>query len=49
VSEKKIFWMVFTILSLIASFALPLMWGLLATIPIVLVSWWIVYRSGWLT
>jgi hypothetical protein len=45
--EKKIFWMIFIILGLIADFALPLMWGLLATIPILLISWWIAYKSGW--
>jgi uncharacterized membrane protein len=45
--EKKIFWMIFIVLGLIADFALPLMWGLVATIPILFVSWWIAYRSGW--
>lgn len=45
--EKKIFWMIFVVLGLIADFALPLMWGLLATIPILFISWWIAYRSGW--
>ncbi len=46
--EKKVFWLVFVILSLVADFTLPLMWGLLATIPIVVISWWIAYRSNWL-
>ena len=45
--EKKIFWLVFILLSLIADFTLPLMWGVLATIPILLLSWWIAYRSDW--
>jgi uncharacterized membrane protein len=45
--EKKIFWIVFLLLCLIADFTLPLMWGLLATLPIVVLSWWIAYRSGW--
>jgi hypothetical protein len=45
--QKKIFWMSFTVLSLVADFALPLMWGLLATIPIALISWWVAYRSDW--
>jgi hypothetical protein len=45
--QKKIFWMVFMVLSLVADFALPLIWGLLATIPIALVSWWVAYRSEW--
>lgn len=45
--QKKIFWITFTILGLIADFALPLMWGLLATIPIAVLSWWVAYRSDW--
>jgi len=45
--ERKIFWAVFIVLGLIADFVLPLWWALAATIPIVYVSWWIAYRSGW--
>ena len=45
--EKKIFWITFTLLSVIADAGLGLWWGLLATIPIVFLSWWIAYRSGW--
>jgi hypothetical protein len=45
--ERKIFWAIFIILSLIADFALPLVWGIIATIPLLFVSWWIAYRSGW--
>ena len=45
--QRKIFWLLFLGLSLLADFVLPLLWGLLATIPIILLSWWIAYRSGW--
>ena len=45
--QRKAFWMIFISLSLIADFTLPLLWGLLATLPLVLLSWWIAYRSGW--
>jgi len=45
--KRKVFWASFILLSLIADFTLPLLWGLLAAIPIVFVSWWIAYRSGW--
>ena len=45
--QSKIFWVVFLILSFVADIYLPFMWGLLATLPIALASWWIVYRSGW--
>jgi hypothetical protein len=48
VDEKKLFWLIFIILSLIADFALPLIWGLIATLPILFFSWWLVYRSGWI-
>jgi uncharacterized membrane protein len=45
--QRKVFWLIFIILGVVADFALPLLWGLLATIPIVALSWWVAYRSGW--
>jgi hypothetical protein len=45
--ERKIFWMVFTVLGLAADFMLPLWLGLIATIPILVFSWWVAYRSEW--
>ena len=45
--QRKAFWMIFLSLSLIADFTLPLLWGLLATIPLVFLSWWMAYRSRW--
>ncbi len=45
--ERKIFWASFTVLGLVADVVLPLWWALLASIPIVYVSWWIAYRSRW--
>ena len=45
--EKKVFWMVFSVLGLAADFLLPLWWGLIATIPILVFSWWVAYRSEW--
>jgi hypothetical protein len=45
--ERKVFWMFFVGLGLIADFVLPLWWGVAATIPILFVSWWIAYRSDW--
>ena len=47
--DKKLFWLIFIILSLIADFLLPLLWGVIATIPILFFSWWLVDRSGWMT
>jgi hypothetical protein len=45
--ERKIFWLAFIVLGLIADVVLPLWWALVATIPIVFISWWVAYRSGW--
>jgi hypothetical protein len=45
--ERKVFWMMFILLGLIADIMLPLMWGVIATIPIVIFSWWVAYRSEW--
>jgi hypothetical protein len=45
--ERKIMWLTFMILCLIADFVLPFWWGLLASIPILVVSWWVAYRSDW--
>lgn len=45
--ERKVFWMLFILLGLIADVALPLMWSIIATIPILILSWWVAYRSEW--
>jgi hypothetical protein len=45
--QRKMFWLMFVALGLFADFMLPLVWGITATLPILLLSWWIVYRSGW--
>jgi hypothetical protein len=44
--ERKIFWVTFTVLGLVADVVLPLWWALAATIPIACFSWWLAYRSG---
>lgn len=45
--ERKIFWMTFTVLGLLADFLLPIWWGLASTVPILFISWWVAYRSDW--
>ncbi len=45
--ERKIFWLTFIVLGLVADVVLPVWWALGATIPIFLVSWWVAYRSDW--
>lgn len=39
--------MLVIVLGLLADFVLPLWWGIAATVPIIVVSWWIAYRSDW--
>jgi hypothetical protein len=45
--ESKVFWLAFGVLSLAADLCLHLVWGLVATAPIIVASWWIAYRSDW--
>jgi hypothetical protein len=45
--ERKIFWAVFMLLGLLADFLLPFWWAFGATIPILLIAWWVAYRSDW--
>jgi hypothetical protein len=45
--EKRIFWLIFLVLDTVAGFALPMWWSLALTLPIMVVSWWIAFRSGW--
>ncbi|MDE3135344.1 MAG: hypothetical protein KGL59_02115 [Acidobacteriota bacterium] len=46
--QRKMFWLLASAMSVLAGLALPLIWSLAATIPILVMSWWIVYRSDWL-
>lgn len=45
--QRKVFWIVFMSLGLVADLILPFVWGIISTIPIVFISWWIAYRSDW--
>jgi hypothetical protein len=45
--QRKIFWMAFGVLGLVADLVLPLWWALAATLPILAFSWWLAYRSDW--
>jgi hypothetical protein len=45
--QKKIFWMMFGALGIVADLVLPFWWAVVATIPIMYASWWFAYRSGW--
>jgi len=45
--QRKVFWSIFIVLGLAADLALPIVPALLATLPILGLSWWVAYRSGW--
>jgi len=46
--EKKIFWLLFTVLGVVMGLVLPsLWWNLVLTLPLLVLCWWVVYRSGW--
>src|SRR6476620_7951872 len=46
--EKKIFWLLFTVLGVVMGLVLPsLWWNLALTLPLLVLCWWVVYRSGW--
>jgi len=46
-TSRKIFWILFGVLSLIGYF-LPFGWAIAEMFVALWASWWIVYRSGWL-
>jgi hypothetical protein len=45
--QRRMFWLFVVTFSLIADFVLPFWWGVAATIPIIVLSWWMAYRSDW--
>jgi hypothetical protein len=45
--QRRIFWLLFLTLGILTDFLLPWVWGLILTLPLAVVCWWIAYRSGW--
>lgn len=45
--QRKMFWLVAAAMSTVAGFVLPILWSLAALPPILVISWWVVYRSDW--
>jgi uncharacterized membrane protein len=45
--QRKIFWILFIGLGLLLDFTLPLIWGLVLSLPLLALCWWVAYRSGW--
>jgi hypothetical protein len=44
-TQRKSFWLLFTLLSF-GAFFLPLWWGVAETFASLVLSWWVIYRSG---
>lgn len=47
--ERKIFWLLFITLGLVLDLTLPIVWSLALTLPLLILCWWVAYRSGWLS
>jgi hypothetical protein len=46
--QRKVFWTSFTVLRFYVDMAVPLMWGIILTLPLMMVGcWWLAYRSDW--
>jgi len=45
--QKQVFWGLFIGLGLILDFAVPILWSVILTLPLLVLCWWIAYRSGW--
>ena len=45
--EKKIFWLLFAVLGLALDLVLPIWWSLALTLPLLVLCWWVAYKSGW--
>jgi hypothetical protein len=45
--QGKIFWIVFSVLGIFADILLPFTWALVATLPILYISYWVAYKSDW--
>ena len=45
--QRKVFWITFTMVGLGADLILPLMWGVILTLPILVFSWWFAYKTDW--
>jgi hypothetical protein len=45
--QRRIFWLLLLTTSLVMDVTLPFAWSLALTLPLVIVCWWVAYRSGW--
>jgi hypothetical protein len=47
--QKKLFWLLFIGVSIGLDLAVPLLWATILSLPAVVLCWWVVYRSGWIS
>lgn len=45
--QRKIFWLLFIVGGLLLDVMVPIFWSLALTLPLLVLCWWIAYRSGW--
>jgi hypothetical protein len=45
--QRRIFWLLLITLGIALDVALPWTWSLALSLPLVVLCWWIAYRSGW--
>ncbi len=45
--QKKVFWISFMILGALLDISVPLVWGVILTLPLMVGCWWFAYRSEW--
>lgn len=45
--QKKVFWGSFMILGVLLDITVPLVWGIVLTLPLMVCCWWMAYRSEW--
>lgn len=45
--QRKVFWISFMLLGLLADIVLPLMWAITATVPLMILCWWLAYKTEW--
>ena len=45
--QRKIFWLLFITLGLVLDFSVSIYWSLALTLPLLVLCWWVAYRSGW--
>ena len=44
---STLFWLILIGLDTVVGFTVSFMWSLVLTIPIIFLSWWMAYKSGW--